>query len=130
MQRHDADAHVFLDHTLDGLLAAQLHRHPQRHTGLRKKLIDQTPRVAAALAENESLARERVSADRALLRELVARRSDRHQLVFAESLGLDAAHVHGKGNEGDVHFARENLIHEHFAGPGSHGDLRGRMLFA
>src|SRR5258705_6496562 len=52
LQRHDADSHVFFDHASNRSLAAKLHRYFESDAGLSKKLIDQSPRITATLAEN------------------------------------------------------------------------------
>src|SRR5205823_14972769 len=98
----DADAQTRRYHALDRSHSAQFHDHLRMQPGLREELSDQAARVAAALAEDQRLTRERERADDALARKLMLRAGNRDQFVFQQQLGLDAARFDRQRDEREV----------------------------
>src|SRR2546421_11541426 len=86
-----------------------------------EELIDQTARVAAALAQDQRFARKRECTDDALMRMLVLRAGNCDQLIFKQQLCLDAARLDRQRDEREIKFARENLFDQRLARAGRNG---------
>src|SRR5205085_5277283 len=95
---------------------SQFHRDLGRDSGLGKKLIEQTPGVPTALAQDQILSSQRVRTDNFLLGKFVTRRRDGNERVFTQQFSLHSAGLYRQRNEGNVQRTRQDLLHQLLAG--------------
>ena len=95
-----------------------------------KKVIDHSPRIAAALAQYQLLVGKRRRRDRRLSGQRMIGVTDRYDLIAIKQFGRDTGVYHGQRDKRDIDVTMADLFDERLTRPDTYAHLRiGKTLF-